>query len=317
MAGKAQKATRWRPDADPAGAVQWKAVEATFRRTGKVLHLRFPGGELIRTTPEHPFWVEGIGWTPAGSLKAGDRIATLSGEFVALSEVYDTGEWEVTYNLRVAEYHTYFVGDEGWGFAAWAHNMYSQGDTINRTKNGVAESIKLPAINMNHLTQLTVDGTSVSGFHVMPSSAGTITSTAAFTLAAGVVTVLDTNGNPITGAQVRVTPLRVPVDTYDAFEAKIEVLDASGLVIASDPAKSFYPQAWSQVQIREAIYAAYAEHYRRGGYEFFRRDTLSTSQGVAIEMRVRGSQSASGVTLRDIPTAYPRPLQRLTASNAP
>jgi hypothetical protein len=26
------------------------------------------------------------------------------------------------YNGRVAEYHTYFVGDEGWGFSLWAHN---------------------------------------------------------------------------------------------------------------------------------------------------------------------------------------------------
>jgi hypothetical protein len=41
-----------------------------------VLHLHFPNGELIRTTPEHPFFVEGEGkgWTVAGSLKAGDRL---------------------------------------------------------------------------------------------------------------------------------------------------------------------------------------------------------------------------------------------------
>ena len=34
----------------------------------------------------------------------------------------DTGREEVVYNGRVAEYHTYFVGDEGWGFSVWAHN---------------------------------------------------------------------------------------------------------------------------------------------------------------------------------------------------
>jgi hypothetical protein len=28
------------------------------------------------------------------------------------------------YNLRVADFHTYFVGSEDWGFSAWAHNMY-------------------------------------------------------------------------------------------------------------------------------------------------------------------------------------------------
>jgi hypothetical protein len=26
------------------------------------------------------------------------------------------------YNLRVADHHTYFVGDEGWGFDVWVHN---------------------------------------------------------------------------------------------------------------------------------------------------------------------------------------------------
>jgi filamentous hemagglutinin len=28
------------------------------------------------------------------------------------------------YNLRVAEYHTYFVGSLEWGFSVWAHNAY-------------------------------------------------------------------------------------------------------------------------------------------------------------------------------------------------
>ncbi|MCZ2340833.1 MAG: HINT domain-containing protein, partial [Bacteroidales bacterium] len=29
---------------------------------------------------------------------------------------------EVVYNLRVADWHTYFVGGEDWGFSVWAHN---------------------------------------------------------------------------------------------------------------------------------------------------------------------------------------------------
>jgi hypothetical protein len=42
----------------------------------------------------------------------------------AVEGVRDTGHEEVVYNCRVAEYHTYFVGDEGWGFSLWAHNSY-------------------------------------------------------------------------------------------------------------------------------------------------------------------------------------------------
>jgi hypothetical protein len=70
--------------------------------------------------------VEGKGWTPAGSLKAGDRLLTLLGDSVPLSEVDDTGAWEVVYNLRVADHRTYFVGDDTWSFAVWAHNRYLQ-----------------------------------------------------------------------------------------------------------------------------------------------------------------------------------------------
>ncbi len=33
-------------------------------------------------------------------------------------EVYQT-----LYNLKVSEYHTYFVGSEEWGFSVWSHNL--------------------------------------------------------------------------------------------------------------------------------------------------------------------------------------------------
>ena len=112
-----------RSEFDPAAAAEWKPVEARFERTGCILHVHV-GGEVIRTTPEHPFYVEGEGWKQAGSLASGDRIATLSGAWAAVEEVFDTQEWEPVYNLRVADHHTYFVGDEHWALAAWAHNAY-------------------------------------------------------------------------------------------------------------------------------------------------------------------------------------------------
>jgi hypothetical protein len=44
--------------------------------------------------------------------------------------VFDTQEWEPVFNVRVADHHTYFVGDDGWGWAAWAHNLYLKADTV-------------------------------------------------------------------------------------------------------------------------------------------------------------------------------------------
>lgn len=52
-----------RAEGDPGAGIEWQAVEECFRRTGRVLHLHFTDGELVRTTPEHPFWVEGAAGT--------------------------------------------------------------------------------------------------------------------------------------------------------------------------------------------------------------------------------------------------------------
>ncbi len=112
-----------RDENDPAAPVVVRVVEERFERTGNVLHLHV-AGELIRTTPEHPFYVFRKGWTQAGALVEGDWISTLAGGWVVVEELYDTGLFEAVYNVRVAEYHTYFVGEEGWGFGVWAHNTY-------------------------------------------------------------------------------------------------------------------------------------------------------------------------------------------------
>jgi hypothetical protein len=84
---------------------------------------------LIRTTGEHPFYIVGKGWTDACLLQPGDLLCSRDGSTVAVQECFDTGEYETVYNCRVAEYHTYFVGDESWPFSVWAHNAY---DIIGR-----------------------------------------------------------------------------------------------------------------------------------------------------------------------------------------
>jgi hypothetical protein len=58
----------------------------------------------------------------ARQLRVGDALRSHDGQWLAVESVRDTGRAEVVYNGRVAEYHTYCVGDEGWGFSVWAHN---------------------------------------------------------------------------------------------------------------------------------------------------------------------------------------------------
>ena len=111
-----------RDEYDINGPLEWKRVEEKFVRTGRIWHLHLEGDKLLRTTGEHPFFAFGKGWIAASELVAGDLLNRDDGQWVAVAEVYDTGEYETVYNLRVADFHTYFVGSETWGFSVWAHN---------------------------------------------------------------------------------------------------------------------------------------------------------------------------------------------------
>jgi len=55
--------------------------------------------------------VKDKGWTPLNQMKSGDAIWTEVSGWVTVEGVEDTGEWERVYNFRIAEFHTYFVGD--------------------------------------------------------------------------------------------------------------------------------------------------------------------------------------------------------------
>ena len=107
-----------RDESEPDGAIIAKVVEAVVTRTARVLHLHV-GGEVIRTSTEHPFWVHGRGWLPASQLGIGDLLVSHDGQVKLVEDVLQTGEYETVYNMRVADFHTYFVGGEAWGFSVW------------------------------------------------------------------------------------------------------------------------------------------------------------------------------------------------------
>ena len=110
-----------RNEFEPGGEIEIKHVEEVFRRSAPILHLHV-GGQVIRTTGEHPFFAYNKGWVKASTLVIGDRLLCADGQWVAVDDMLDTGEWEVVYNLRIADFHTYFVTDWNWGFSVWSHN---------------------------------------------------------------------------------------------------------------------------------------------------------------------------------------------------
>jgi hypothetical protein len=71
----------------------------------------------LTATPEHPFWVQGKGWTEAKDLEWEDPIATLEGDVVAYGNTYVEEPTQV-YNFSVANTPNYFAGEA----KAWVHN---------------------------------------------------------------------------------------------------------------------------------------------------------------------------------------------------
>ncbi|VTR96996.1 polymorphic toxin-type HINT domain-containing protein [Tuwongella immobilis] len=110
-----------RDEHDLNGPIEVQIVEAVFERSAIIFELRV-AGQLIETTAEHPFWVVGRGWTPVWELSIGDCLTTITGETVSVEGVHETNRRQTVYNLRVSNFHTYFVGCADWGFSVWAHN---------------------------------------------------------------------------------------------------------------------------------------------------------------------------------------------------
>jgi RHS repeat-associated protein len=121
-----------------------KVVEEVFVRTGCIMTVEV-SGRVIKTTAEHPFWVQGKGWLPAGELRVGDLLSSHDGRWVPVEAVKDTGVYETVYNLRIADYHTYFVGSALWGFSVWAHNTYGVHSTSNTIANQIEKEGKIAA----------------------------------------------------------------------------------------------------------------------------------------------------------------------------
>jgi len=94
---------------DPqTGQVACKAVVRTTFRTPEKLTRLEAGDQTIRSTGGHPFWVAGKGWTKARDLAPGMQLHGVAGAVPVQSVA--AGGVAATYNLIVADYHTYFVG---------------------------------------------------------------------------------------------------------------------------------------------------------------------------------------------------------------
>ena len=106
------------PDGNPDAEPELRAVVNTFQYYLPTLALQI-NGRIIRTTLQHPFWVRGHGWTEAKKLQAGQQLRSSDGRWISVEGIGLPTEAVPVYNLQVADYHTYFVGEPAWGFSVW------------------------------------------------------------------------------------------------------------------------------------------------------------------------------------------------------
>jgi hypothetical protein len=90
------------------GQIMLKPVLRTIVNPGTSLLNLHTAGETLEATGGHVFWVSGQGWVKARQLQPKMRLHTLQGT-VDLASI-EAGGQQDTYNLVVADFHTYFVG---------------------------------------------------------------------------------------------------------------------------------------------------------------------------------------------------------------
>ncbi|MDW8244620.1 MAG: polymorphic toxin-type HINT domain-containing protein [Thermogemmata sp.] len=124
------------PEDEQQGELAYRPVEKVFRRWDMIWEV-LVAGEVLRTTAEHPLWVRGWGWTAGKDLQVGDALRPHDGQWLAVEGVQDTGREEVVYNRRVAEYHSYFVGDGEWDWSVWTCSSYAPATSLTRNATEV------------------------------------------------------------------------------------------------------------------------------------------------------------------------------------
>ncbi|HZL90336.1 MAG TPA: polymorphic toxin-type HINT domain-containing protein [Pirellulaceae bacterium] len=113
------------------GELSFKPVlRTTTRPVGKIVKFT-AGPETFECSGGHVFWVAGEGWRKASQLESGMLLHTASGPAPIVS--VETGSDAATYNLIVADFATYFVGQQ---------KILSHDFTLRRATSAVVPGLK-------------------------------------------------------------------------------------------------------------------------------------------------------------------------------
>jgi len=93
---------------EESGRIGLHEVTARFVHQSDHLRVLSVGGSTLRTTDNHPFWLDDS-WQEASILESGDWLKARSGSLVAIESAVRLDGSFTVYNIEVDEAHTYFV----------------------------------------------------------------------------------------------------------------------------------------------------------------------------------------------------------------
>jgi hypothetical protein len=79
----------------------------------QMVKVTLASGQVVESTAEHPFYVQGKGWIQARFLTVGQELRLYSGQTIVLKKIDTTTRIEKVYNFTVANTSSYFVGVDG------------------------------------------------------------------------------------------------------------------------------------------------------------------------------------------------------------
>ena len=96
-----------------SGKIGYKKVIELFANSSSQMVYITIDSEVIKSTLEHPFYVEGVGWVLAGNLNIGDEVKLSSQETAIVDDIkiHNLENPITVYNFTVEDYHTYFVSE--------------------------------------------------------------------------------------------------------------------------------------------------------------------------------------------------------------
>ncbi|WP_246062974.1 polymorphic toxin-type HINT domain-containing protein [Paenibacillus ehimensis] len=103
---------------DETGEVAYKEVVGLFQKQADEIYYVRIGDEIIEVTGEHPFWLDGKGWTLVKDLKVGDLLVSSNGTKLAIDRIEKEPRQATVYNFEVRDFNSYFVSNLG----IWVHN---------------------------------------------------------------------------------------------------------------------------------------------------------------------------------------------------